>query len=395
MTWTYRIATLLLAVLLLVGIVAVMRPRPIEVEVARVSRGPLEQKVVDTGRARIRERYTVSSPMAGTLARIELHEGDIVEPGSVVARLLPLPSPLLDPRSRRVAEQRLAASMDAQRQAHATVTRAEAAADHARRELNRAETLSKAGALPPAQFDQAASDERMREAELASARFLEKVATHDIEQARAALERFTPGARGPEQFEITSPVHGQVLHVLHQSEGVVEAGAPLVEVGDAEALELVVDVLSQDAVAIRPGMAARVVHWGGERQLTAKVRRVEPSAFTHTSPLGVEEQRVNVLLDLDGPPEAWRPIGDGFAAEIEVTVWSRPDVLQVPTSALFRQARGWAAFTVEGARAVLRPVEVGHRGPLQSEILAGLRADEFVVVHPGASVRSGSRVAYR
>ena len=395
MTWTYRIATLAIALLLLAGVVAVMRPRPVDVEVARVVRGPLDQKVVDSGRARIRERYTVSAPMAGTLARIELHEGDVVEPGTVLARLLPLPSPLLDARSRRVAEQRLASAMDTQRQAHATVTRAEVAADNARRELARAETLSKEGAMPPAQFDQTASDARIREAELSSARFQEKVATHDIEQAKAALERFTPGVHSSEQFEITSPVHGQVLHVVHKSEGVVEPGAPLIEVGDPEALELVVDVLSQDAVAVRPGMVARILHWGGDRPLAAKVRRVEPSAFTHTSPLGVEEQRVNVLLDLDGPPESWRPLGDGFAADIEITVWSRPDVLQVPTSSLFRQGSGWAVFTVEGGRAEARSVEVGHRGPLQTEILSGLKPDEVVVVHPGASVRGGSRVAYR
>lgn len=370
-------------------------PDPWHVDVARAVRAPLDQKVVDDGRARVRERYTVSAPVAGALARIDLNEGDVVEPGTVLARLLPLPSPLLDPRSRKVAEQRLASSIDAQRQAEATITRAETADDQSRGELARTDALAKEGTLPPAQLDQAAADSRMRHAELASARFSEKVAAHDAEQARTALERFSPGARLSEQFEVTSPVHGEVLHVLHKSGGVVEAGTALIEVGDPQALELVVDVLSQDAVAVRPGMPARLLHWGSEPPLTAQVRRVEPSAFTKTSALGVDEQRVNVVLDPEGPPEAWRPLGDGFAAEIEITVWSKPDVMQVPTSALFRRGSGWAAFTVRDGRAIARGVEIGHRGALQTEVVAGLEPDEVVIIHPGASVHEGVKVVSR
>ena len=154
-------------------------------------------------------------------------------------------------------------------------------------------------------------------------------------------------------------------------------------------------MLSQDAVAVRSGMPARLLHWGGDAPLMAKVRRVEPSAFTKTSALGVDEQRVNVVLDPEGAPEIWRSLGDGFAAEIEITVWSRPDVLQVPTSALFRQAEGWAVFMVRGGRAVSRAVQVGHRGSLQSEITSGLEVGDAVIIHPGASVHEGARVASR
>ena len=160
-------------------------------------------------------------------------------------------------------------------------------------------------------------------------------------------------------------------------------------------MELVVDVLSQDAVPVHPGMPARVLHWGTDQSLTAKVRRVEPSAFTKTSALGVDEQRVNVVLDPEGPADAWAPLGDGFAAEIEITVWSKPDVLQVPESALFRRGAGWAVFVVTGGRAVARAVQVGHRGTLEAEILGGLDVDEVVVIHPGASVHEGARVASR
>jgi HlyD family secretion protein len=394
MKWPFRLITVLLVLLLLAGAGLAMRPRPLDVDVARVVRAPLCQTVVDSGRARARERYTVSASVAGTLARIELHEGDVVEPGAVLARLLPLPSPLLDPRSRKVAEQRVASAGDVVRQAQATVERAAAADEQSHKALAQADYLVKKGTLPTSQLEQATAETRMRDAELASAQFAEKVASHDLQQARTALERSTPGARASEQVEVTSPVHGQVLHVLHKSEGVVEPGAALLEVGDPEALELVTDVLSQDAVLIRPGMAARVLHWGGDVPLTAEVRLVEPSAFTRTSALGVDEQRVNVVLDPQGPREAWRPVGDGFAAEIEITVWSKPDVVQVPTSSLFRHGAGWALFVVTNDRAIVQPVEVGHRGPLQTEILVGVAPDEVVVVHPGASVRSGVRVAY-
>jgi HlyD family secretion protein len=392
---TFRIVIIVVCLCLVSGAVLVLRPQPLDVEVATVVAAALEQKVADDGRARIRERYTVSAPVAGTLARIELHEGDVVDAGTVIARLLPLPTPLLDPAARKATEQRLASTEDTSQQALATVTRAQIANDQAKTELLRVEALAKQGAVSSVQLDQASVDSHMRQAELASARFAASVATHEIGQARAALARFTPGSGKSEQFEITSPVHGEVLHVLHKSEGVVTAGTALVELGDPQALELVADVLSQDAVAIKPGMPARVMHWGGEQSLSAKVRRIEPAAFTKTSALGVDEQRVNVLLDMDGTVEQWRTLGDGFAVEIEITVWSKPDVVQIPTSAIFRQGSAWSAFIVEKGMAKARHVEPGHRGPLQTEILSGLHPGEIAIIHPGTAVRDGARVTFR
>ena len=395
MNWSFRITTGLIALALAGGAVSALRPRPIDVDVARVAKAPLEQSVLDDGRVRVRERYTVSTPVAGTLARIALHEGDVVEPGMVLARLLPLPSPLLDRRARDVAEQRLASAVDGRRQAEATVSRAETAAEQAHRDLAKIENLVQQGSLPAAQLEQSTTDARMRDAELSSARFAAKVAVHDIDQSKAALERFVPGAHATDQFEITSPIRGLVLHVLRKSEGVADAGTALLELGDPQALEVVADVLSQDAVGVRPGMPARIVHWGGEPSLVAKVRRVEPSAFTHVSALGVDEQRVNVLLDPEGPGAAWQPLGDGFAVEIQITVWSKPDVVQVPTSSIFRQGDGWAVFVVTSGQAVARAVEIGHRGSLQTEVVQGLSPDEIVIVHPGSSVHAGVRVASR
>jgi HlyD family secretion protein len=393
--WLWRIVATLIAVGLLAVIGLSIRPRPVPVEVVAVSVGPLEQKIVDDGHARIRERYTVSAPVAGTLARIELHEGDAVEPGAILARMLPLPSPLLDPRAREVAGHHVASTEDGHRQAQASLERAEDAAATAKHDLERIQGLFAHEAVSQAQLDSALAEVRVKQAEVEAARFAERVAAHGIEEAKAALDTFSNREHGTSQLLITSPVHGRVLHVLQKSEGVVRAGTALVELGDPEALELVVDVLSQDAVQIHPGMSARAVHWGGGAPLQATVRLVEPAAFTRTSALGVDEQRVNVLLDLASPAAEWRALGDQFATEVEVTTWSRPDALQVPTSALFRRADGWAIFVVDGGVATVRLVEVGHRGPMQAEVLSGVKAGDLVIIHPGATVRPGVAVVTR
>src|SRR5512142_2877832 len=218
MNRTFRFVVIVLGLSLVSGAVLALRPQPLDVQVSLVVSAALEQKVTETGRARIRERYTVSTPVAGTLARIELHEGDVVSAGSTLARLLPLPTPLLDPASRKASEQRLASTHDAAEQAQASAARAQIASTQAKTELARVEALAQRGAISTAQLDQARIDARMRDAELASAKFAFNVATHEIGQAQAALARFRPGAGQSEQFVITSPVQGQVLHVLHQSE---------------------------------------------------------------------------------------------------------------------------------------------------------------------------------
>ena len=396
MKWSVRILTLVIALALVALAVNVMKPQPADVDVAKVTHGPLAQYTVSDGKARVRERYTVSAPVAGTLARIELHEGDVVEPGAVIARLLPLASPLLDPESRAAAQARLSAAIDSSSQAQATVARADIANEEAKRDLARTRGLTEHGGAAPVQLDQAAADARMREAELASAKFAARVSEHEIGQMRAALARYTPGATTSEQIVITSPVHGQVLHIFHKSEGVVAAGTALLEVGDPAALELVTDVLSEDAVGIHAGMQARVTHWGGDAPLAARVRRVEPAAFTKTSALGVEEQRVNVILDLDATNDSpLRSLGDGFALEIEITTWSTPAALQVPSSALFRDGSEWALFVVRNGTAHKQHVIAGHPGPLQTEITSGVVENDVVIIHPGAGVHDGVGVTFR
>jgi len=380
------------AVLLVALIAIAARPKPLRVEVVAVSRGPFRQTVEEDGRTRVRERYTVSAPAAGSLARVELRAGDPVEAGGVVARLFPATSPLLDPRLRKVAEERLASARDAHRQAVAVGARAEAAASLARKNLDRTRNLASRQAETLLRLEEAEAESRMKESDLESTSFAEKVAAHAVEEARAELETFGSRPRGGEEMKLTSPVRGKVLHVLRESAGVVAAGEAIVEVGDPASLEVVVPVLSQDAVAVRPGMAATFGHWGG-RDLQGRVRRVEPAAFTRTSALGVEEQRVNVVLDVDGEGAERAFLGDGFALEARILTWVSGDVAQVPTSALFRQGDGWALFAVEGGRATLRRVTVGHRGPLSAEVLDGVGFGDSVVAHPPPTLAPGARVA--
>jgi HlyD family secretion protein len=381
------------AAALLVALLAyAVRPKPLPVQVAAVSRGSFRQTVEDDAKARVRERYTVSAPAAGSLARVDLHAGDAVETGTVLARLFPLVSPLLDPRLRKVAVERLASAREAHEQAVAAESRAGTAAALARTNLERTRSLVSKQAVAPLQLEQADAESRMRQSELDSMHFAERVAAHAVEEARAELESFGGKAGAGEQIKLTSPVRGRVLHVFRESAGVVSAGEPLIEVGDPALLEVVVQVLSQDAVALRAGMPATLGHWGGEGEIRGHVRRVEPAAFTHISALGVEEQRVNVVLDLDEPAAGGALLSDGFALEARILTWSGNDVVQIPTSALFRQGDGWAVFLVQGGKATVRKVTVGHRGPLSTEVLEGASVGDLVIAHPAPTLSPGTRV---
>jgi len=371
-------------------------PKPLPVEVARVTRGPLQLEVEEDGKVRVRDRYTVSAPVAGTVARCELHPGDPVQQGAVLARLLPLGSQLLDPRARSAAQARLDAAGDSRRQAVAAEERAKEALSLARSEEVRTAQLARSGATTDQQLEQAGSAVRQRESELASARFAARVAVHAVEEARAALGTLgPPGPGSGEQLSISAPVDGRVLRVVQESEAAVAAGAPLLELGDPRSLEVVVDLLTVDAVRVQPGMRASLLQWGGDHPLQARVRRVEPSAVTKVSALGVEEQRVNVLLDLLGPPEGFAALGDGYSVEARIVVWEQEGVLQAPASALFRQGQGWAAYVLAGGKARLRSVQLGQRVPLQVQVLSGLAEGEQVILHPGDRVREGASVSAR
>lgn len=373
-------------------------PRPLPVDLATAGRGPLRVTVAEEGETRVEDRFVVSAPVAGQVLRIELEPGDSVTAGeTVLATFSPAAASPLDVRSRRQAEAQASAARQALEGARAEQQRAAAQAELARRELERAERLFEEGIVAQETLDVARAEARATTGTLRAAEFAVGSARFELEQARAALTTGFEG--GGETLVLTSPVDGVVLERFHESAAVVPAGEPLLEVADTGRLEVVADFLSTDAVRIEPGMPAVIEHWGGGEPLAARVRRVEPSGFTKISALGVEEQRVNVVLDFAEPRTAFGTLGDDYRVEVEVVLWQGEDVLTVPTSALFRHGAGeedgWAVYRVEGGRAVLTPVEVGHRTPLATEVVSGVEAGDVVVVHPSDQVAQGVRVAAR
>lgn len=373
-----------------------LRPHPATVTTARAVRGPLRVTVDEEGETRVRRRYVLGAPVAGRLERMTLEEGDAVAAGQVVARLDPAP---LDPRGREQAEARLETVQDERREAEAQLARQRTALAEARRRLARAERLSQEKIIPAEELDTARTAERAARNDLEAAQFHAQAAAHDVASARAALLESRPGEpAGGQAFPLRSPVAGSVLRVCEDCEKVVPAGAELIEIGDPLDLEVVVDVLSSDALRIPPG-APMLLDPLGEgagsatgQTLRGRVRVVAPSGFTKVSPLGVEEQRVNVVGDLVDPPGR---LGDRYRVEVRIVLWEGRDVLKVPAGALFRdpgRPGGWAVFTVEDGRARLRPVEVGHRNPDEVEILSGLTAGTEVAVYPSDGVVDGARV---
>jgi HlyD family secretion protein len=370
-------------------------PRPVPVEIAQVEAGSLRVTVDEDGQARVKDRYVVSAPLGGSLGRIDLEPGDAVGQGRVIASIVPSMPPLLDERTRQGTEAQLASALAAQRQARAQTERARAALEFAETDGARTRELFQRQSVARATFDRALFAERTARAELDSSRFAAKIADHEVEMARAALRHIGATRRGvADRLEVTAPIAGRVLKVLHESEGVVQPGAPLVELGDPAALEITVDVLTSDAVRIVPGARVDVTRWGGDA-LEGRVRRVEPSAFTRLSALGVEEQRVNVQIDLTSPRDRWQRLGDGYRVEVQIAVWESERVAKVPASAVFRRGQGWAAFRVEAGVARLTPIEIGHRTSREVEVVRGIEPGARVIVHPSDRVVEGVEVAQR
>jgi HlyD family secretion protein len=393
--WMRRALGVLFAGALVAALAVAARPHPVAVDVAAARRGPMQVTIDEAGRTRVRDRYLVLAPLGGDLARITLRPGDQVERGTVVARIVPQAPALLDPRSRAEATARLGTAQSGARQAQANVVRTELALEHARVDAERAKRLVESGAVGSEEAANAEFDVRLKTQELASARFGAETAAHEVEMAGAVLARYGDAARARGAFEIASPITGRVLRVHQASAGMVSPSTPLLELGDPTELEAVVDVLTEDAVRIPPRAKVTLDRWGGPWPLAAHVRVVEPSAFTRLSALGVEEQRVSVVVDFDEPLARRAELGDGFRVESHIVTWQRDDLLAVPSSAIFRQGDGWAAFVVVEGRARLRAVQIGRRSAAEVEVESGLSEGDTVVVHPSDKVGDGVRVGAR
>jgi HlyD family secretion protein len=386
-------AAAVLAVLALTALA--VRPRPVPVDATEVTRGSLVVAIEETGVTRVKDRYLVSAPVAGIVSRQLREPGDAVKEGEVLAEVAPVLAPLLDERTRSEAQATLSAALSALGQAQAQEERARAAKELATAEHVRAKALAQGGSLPQQSLERAAFDSRMRGEELSSAVFAVKVASEQVRVARATLAGEGRGAAKDRHIDVLAPVSGRVLRVLQKSAGVLQAGAPLLEVGDPEALELVVDLLTTDAVQVQPGTPVTVQGWGGDRPLAAVVRRIEPSAFTKLSALGVEEQRVNVIAVFTDPRKAWAALGDAFRIEARLVLWQGEGVARIPQGAAFRHGDGWAAFRIDSGKAHMVPVRIGHRGESEVEVLEGLAPGALVAVHPGDRVKEGARVEAR
>lgn len=366
-------------VVLVAVLFLLLRPGSTPVETAQATVAPLRETVDEEGETRVRDRYVVTAPAAGRVSRIALREGDSVARGMVVATISAAP---LDPAARQQAFAQVALAEDAARAATATVEQARSALTQARRDLQRAEQLRATGMIPADQLEHAQLLAATRQRELESADFRAQAAAHDVEAARG-VARQDLGRPIP----LRSPTAGRVLRIPERSERVVSAGTPLLEVGDPTRLEIVADLLSSAAVRVHPGDQIVIEGWGGAA-LSGTLRLVEPSGFTKLSALGVEEQRVNIVGDLDHPAPG---LGDRFRVELRIVTWEG-SVLQVPASAVFRQGGGWAVFAVEADRARLRAVEIGHRTPFAVEIGKGIEPGTVVIRDPSDRVGDGTRV---
>lgn len=371
-------------------------PQPVLVETAEVISAPLTITIEEEGRTRVIDRYIISAPVDGVACRVQLDVGDPVEQNQALLSITPLESQVLDPRSRAQARAQVSASESALRAAEEQARAAEAAAKFATNELNRMKPLVDKGVISHEAFDKATTDVQTTTAAKRSADFNVEVARYELQAAQTVLE-YTAGSSGEpaERVPVYAPITGRILKLVRECEGPVRTGEPLLEVGDPSALEVEVDVLSADAVKIKPGMRVLFDRWGGELPLEGIVRIIEPAGFTKISALGVEEQRVLIIADFTSPPDLWQRLGDGYRVEARFILWHDDHVLQVPASSVFRYKGGWAVFVHDGNRAIRRAVKVGQRNGLSAQILDGLTQGETVINHPSDDIEDSTRIKSR
>lgn len=375
-------------------------PQPIAVDLATVMKGPMEVTIDDEAKTRVRHVYTVSAPITGTVLRISppRHVGDqVTADETVVAVMQPTIPSFHDARTHEELQAALAAAEAAVKLAEAELSRIEAALAFSRTELQRAVALARTKAIAPKILDKAKFDVETNDAALASAKAQLEVRRNERASVAARL-REPPGTAMPSDpaccIQLKAPVTGRILKIIQESEGVVQAGALLIEIGDPRDLEIVADLLSTDAVRTKPGAPVRIDGWGGA-SIAGRVARVEPAGFLKVSALGIEEQRVRTIIDLVDPPEAWSQLGHDYRVIVHVTAWHTDDALIVPVAALFRQADDWAVFAVKEGRARVTPVEIGQRNNRMAEVHSGLSVGDRVVMHASDRVKEGTAVVER
>lgn len=398
-----RILKAVVFALLVLGVAGLaylfLAPQPVPVDLASIDRGKLEVTVDEEGETQVRDIYRISAPIAGKLERVDIEVGDRVLAGQRIARIRPVDPPIRDIRSRLEMSATSKAARAAVLLAEAQVRQAESDLKFAGSDLARAQTLAEKGVISSRAREEAELNLSVKQAEVRKAEAGLELRRREFQSARMReLEPNQMQSQGAEDqccIAITSPSSGVVLKVLTESEQVVQAGTTLIETGDPRDLEIVVDLLSSDAVQVSPGTLARVEDWGGEGVLQAKVRRVDPAAFTKVSALGIEEQRVNVVLDFVSAPEQWRDLGHAFKVTVRIITSDRNDVLRVPLGALFRRDQDWAVYTARDGRTELTPVKLGKFSLTHAEVLSGLTQEELVVLFPSDQISDDTPVKQR
>ena len=388
-----RIIIVITTLLIGAGLAWALWPRPIEVETARVERGSFDVMVEEEGQSRIREVFTVSAPVTGQLQRLSLHAGDTVLANqTVVAIIKPAGPGLLDERSRRMAEATAETARAAVEFTATQLTQAQRQLDFAERALERTISLSQRGLVSAQALEKAQYDLDVATSALQSAKASLGVRQSELDSAQAALiEGVGDSSAEACCVELKAPVSGRILQVLTESEQVVQAGTPLLNIGDPADLEIAAELSSRDAVQLQPGAQATIDGWGGP-PLAAELVRIEPMAVTRVSALGIEEQRTTATLRLLAPPSQWQRLGHGYRVIAHIVRWRGENLLTIPIGALFRLGGDWATFVVEDGKATARRIELGERNAELAEVVAGLEAGDEVILHPADTIVTGTAV---
>lgn len=386
-------------VILLVLLGYLLKPRPVLTEIGQIVREDMRQVISEEGKTRVQDMYVLSAPVTGFLRRISSEVGDAVtRSDTVVAQIESIDPAFLDPRSEAQVKAEIEAANSSLAFAEAEMKQAEAELEFAEAELHRIRELSKQQSVSARELDNAQRTFKTRRAILATAQARLDVRQFELQQVEAQL--LSPAAtlerHGQCQcLNLTAPVDGRILSVLRKSEGVVQAGTALVEIGDPGKLEIIVDLLSFDAVKVQAGQRVFIRNWGGEHDLTGSVQRIEPIGFTEVSALGIEEQRVNVVIALTDNNGQSARLGHGYQLDVDIVLWQGEDVLTVPVTALFREGENWLLYAVEEGVAVKRSVTLGHMNGFVAEVLDGIVEGEAIVTYPSNHIRDGVEVAPR